>query len=698
MGYVELVFRREQRFERLYARKRLHPQFRADPAFRAMFMDEARLAGLVRHPNVVAVQDLGEDEEGPFLIMDYVEGLPVARLIARATERGESVPAQVAVRIAVGAALGLHAAHEAVGPDGAPLGLVHRDVSPQNILVGFDGVVRVTDFGIAKAMGNAMHTTTGVLKGNVGYLSPEQLRFETPDRRADLFSLGVVLYELLAGRRLYAAAAGDGPRRILNEAPPDIGEVRSDLPPALCELLIELLSKDRALRPPTALEVARRLEAVLAALVEEEGPSELDEHLAARFGDERAAQRARVDEARRALDRPAVDPARSRTWPRRAWLATAAAVLLVGGVGMWWARSAPSGGAAGPGDLSVWAGGWHSCAVDRGRLFCWGKNTQGQLGNGNTTDAVAPVRVSPLPAEPIGVALGSFHTCACTATGQALCWGRAREGQLGAPRSEPALVPAVVPGVDDCVQVVAGSNHACALGRDGRVTCWGQSDKGQAGVEQDVRPPGAVAGLPAVDRIAAAWEFTCAVAAADGRVWCWGTNEGGQLGEGRVGGHRGVPAAVEGLREVAEISVGRNTACARTRGGRVSCWGQRGDPKAGARIETSTTPVAVPALERAVQIAVSASHACAVRLDGHLACFGSDHFGQLGLGTRGLYHETPVSPVGLEGVLSVATGEVHTCARHARGVSCWGGNFTGQLGDGTTELREHPVSVIGLAR
>ena len=284
MGYVELVFRREGRFLRWCARKRLHEQFRSDPAFRSMFMDEARLAGLVRHPNAVGVLDVGEDDEGPFLIMDFVEGVSLARLIAEGVAAGRPVPMQVAMRICMDAAQGLHAAHEVRAEDGTVLRLVHRDVSPQNILIGFDGTVRVTDFGIAKALGNTSRTSAGVLKGNMGYLAPEQLRFEDADRRSDFFSLGVTLYELLSGLRLYPNKSGfDGTRRILTEPPPDIGEVRSDVPPELCELLFELLAKERESRPATAVEITSRLESILAALIAEEGSVTVGDYMGQHF-------------------------------------------------------------------------------------------------------------------------------------------------------------------------------------------------------------------------------------------------------------------------------------------------------------------------------------------------------------------------------------------------------------------------------
>lgn len=337
MGSVELCVRREGRFWRWCARKRLHDALRNDLRFRSMFMDEARLAGLVRHPNVVGVFDVGEDEQGPYLIMDYVEGISLARAIRETARSGRSIPMQVAIRICREVALGLHAAHEARSEGGVVLNLVHRDVSPHNVLIGFDGTVRVTDFGIAKALGNASHTNTGVLKGNLGYLSPEQLRFEEPDRRSDVFSLGVTLYELLSGTALYRNTDGfDGTRRILLEPPPDIGEVRPDVPPAAVELLFEMLAKDRQARPPTALDIARRLEGILAPLIEEEGSVTVTDFMDQHFTVERQRHRhylekhlERINHATDALPVPPRlehrDSARPWRW---VWAGTGAVALL----------------------------------------------------------------------------------------------------------------------------------------------------------------------------------------------------------------------------------------------------------------------------------------------------------------------------------------------------------------------------------
>jgi serine/threonine protein kinase len=316
MAQVDIVVKRDLGFERIYAMKRLLPQAKGDDAFVDMFLDEARIAGRIRHANVVSVLDVGSDDEGPFLVMDYVEGVTLTKLIQHHKGRGELLPLQLVLAIAIQIAEGLHAAHELVDRDGKLLHLVHRDVSPSNVLVGFDGVVRVTDFGIAKAIGQTTKTSTGIIKGKPGYLSPEQLRFEVPDRRSDLFAMGVSLYEMLSLERLYQQ--GDelsGLRRILNEPPPDFGELRDDVPPELVELGFELLAKLPEDRPPTARAVAERLQDQFAELVATEGLMSLAEHMDDALGDRKRAERERLAEELRALEVEPVPEADDKTEP-----------------------------------------------------------------------------------------------------------------------------------------------------------------------------------------------------------------------------------------------------------------------------------------------------------------------------------------------------------------------------------------------
>jgi len=351
MGRVDLALRSEGRFQRLYAVKRLQPQYLDDPAFQHMFTEEAQLAGLLHHPNVVPVLDVGEDSDGPFLVMEYIDGVSLAALLTRFSKTGESIPLAVVLTIGVQTARGLHAAHELTLPDGSAGGMIHRDVSPQNVLLGYDGMVRVTDFGIAKVLGQETHTTTGVLKGKLGYMSPEQLQFHKPDRRSDLFALGVVLYEMLAGGRLYGGGM-TGARKILHEPVPDVGEVRLDAPPSLVELSLELLAKSPDHRPSTAAKVASRLEAMLHDVTAVDGPVDLGAFIGEAFAEQRRAWQREVSERLRVLResppsrRDAVEPVEAASVEvaavtpvparRGRWLVLGAVALAVAAVATAW--------------------------------------------------------------------------------------------------------------------------------------------------------------------------------------------------------------------------------------------------------------------------------------------------------------------------------------------------------------------------
>jgi eukaryotic-like serine/threonine-protein kinase len=192
-------------FTRTVAIKRLHPQYAKDPDFASMFLDEARMAARIRHPNVVQTLDVVQLEGELFLVMDYVPGESLSRLFRQLRTQGRLVPRRVGASIVSGALLGLHAAHEARNEQGQPLGLVHRDVSPQNILVGTDGVPRILDFGVAKAAGRAHTTRDGSMKGKCAYMAPEQVTGLPVSRATDIFAAGVLLWELLTGKRLFQA-------------------------------------------------------------------------------------------------------------------------------------------------------------------------------------------------------------------------------------------------------------------------------------------------------------------------------------------------------------------------------------------------------------------------------------------------------------------------------------------------------------
>jgi hypothetical protein len=247
-------------FARTVAIKRMHPHFAEDPEFVSMFLDEARLAARIRHPNVVPTLDVVALSGELFIVMEFVHGESLARLIRGASARGERIPPEMVASILVGVLHGLHAAHEAKSDHGEPLEIVHRDVSPHNVLVGTDGVARVLDFGVAKAVGRAQTTREGQLKGKLAYMAPEQIR-GSASRVTDVYAASVVLWEALTGKRLFV---GENDAHVFDQvlrgcSVPPSAHVK-DLPPALDAVTMRGLQVDPASRFPTARDMARALE------------------------------------------------------------------------------------------------------------------------------------------------------------------------------------------------------------------------------------------------------------------------------------------------------------------------------------------------------------------------------------------------------------------------------------------------------
>ncbi|MBX3182042.1 MAG: serine/threonine protein kinase [Polyangiaceae bacterium] len=250
--------------ERLVALKAIHHELAGDQEFVDMFIDEGRLVGAIRHPNVVEVYEVGEVDGVMFLAMEWVEGDSLHALIAESGKR-RPIPPEMAVRIIADAARGLHAAHELCDANGQHLGVVHRDVSPHNILIGTDGGIKLVDFGVAKAMGRLGEATqAGQLKGKFGYMSPEQARGKSVDRRADIFALGIVLFELTTTRRLFRGEHdAETLHLVVNGKIPEPRGIDPEYPEELQRIVLRALERDIELRYQTAEELASDLERYL---------------------------------------------------------------------------------------------------------------------------------------------------------------------------------------------------------------------------------------------------------------------------------------------------------------------------------------------------------------------------------------------------------------------------------------------------
>ncbi len=276
--------------------KLMHGELRANPEIAPQLMREAKLAASIVHPNVVKVLEAGDTPHGVYLVMDHVEGDTLAGLIRAARKREELVPLPIAGKILHDALMGLHAAHELTGVDGAPLELVHRDFSPHNILVGVDGKSLLTDFGIAKALSHVNVTSTGIIKGKVGYMAPEQARGERVDRRSDVWAAGVVAWELFTSRRLFRAAndAATLFQVVSGKRPPRLSTARPDVPAALDEAVAAALEPRAQRRTATAQALRKQLEDALASAGGVADEDEVAEYVGELIGDRLSQTRDRA--------------------------------------------------------------------------------------------------------------------------------------------------------------------------------------------------------------------------------------------------------------------------------------------------------------------------------------------------------------------------------------------------------------------
>lgn len=272
-------------FERDVAVKVIHAHLRTDEESKQLLLEEARLAARIRHANVVPVIEVGDDPFGIYLVLEYVEGDSLAGLMREVKSAGNKIPLHIVARILLDALDGLHAAHELRDESGKPLGLVHRDFSPQNLLIGIDGVTKLADFSVAKAGDRAIRTRTGLVKGKIGYMSPEQARGHQVDRRCDVWAAGVVAWELVAWRRLHKNS--DAVATLLNivtEAPPLLGDVMADAPKALEETIFKALAMDAANRTPSALALRKELEQAFRTVGPIADPREVGDYVSGIFG------------------------------------------------------------------------------------------------------------------------------------------------------------------------------------------------------------------------------------------------------------------------------------------------------------------------------------------------------------------------------------------------------------------------------
>jgi eukaryotic-like serine/threonine-protein kinase len=276
-------------FERIVAVKRILPNIAADTDFITMFIDEAKLAVQLTHANIAQIFDLGRVGDSYFIALEYVHGKDLRAVFDHVRDRGGRLPVELVCYVIMKICEGLDYAHEKRDPSGRPLQLVHRDVSPQNMLISFEGDVKLIDFGIAKAANNSIRTRTGILKGKFGYLSPEQVLGHEIDRRSDVFGVGIVLYELLTGERLFVADSEfDTIEKVRKGEVPSPRQLNPSLPRELARIVMRALARDRENRYQSALELHDALQSFLHSRGAPFHRKELSAWMLSQFPDEAA--------------------------------------------------------------------------------------------------------------------------------------------------------------------------------------------------------------------------------------------------------------------------------------------------------------------------------------------------------------------------------------------------------------------------
>ncbi len=284
-------------FNKLLALKELKPELAEDENFVAMFLEEARMAARLVHPNIVQTNEIVSEDNRHYMTMEFLDGRSLSRIVRRSPTGGNAdehaaptaaFPLGAQLRVLADALLGLHYAHELRGFDGEPLGIVHRDVSPLNIMVTFDGQSKVLDFGVAKAVDSSLETKAGVFKGRIAYMAPEQALGAKVDRRADIYSIGVLLWEAAAGRRLWADMSDvEILHRVVGEGPPRLRSVAPDAPEALDALCARAMAKNCEDRYATATQLLADIEAHLAQRDDRMSMRQVGELVSTMFAEER---------------------------------------------------------------------------------------------------------------------------------------------------------------------------------------------------------------------------------------------------------------------------------------------------------------------------------------------------------------------------------------------------------------------------
>ncbi len=724
MAIVYLMRERETGIER--AVKVIHTKNLDDEEALARFDREASLVAQLQHPNIVATHSVRWIESVGFgLVMDHVPG----RTLKEALRDGPKMSAERATRILRDISSALGFAHER--------GIVHRDVKPENIFLDDStGHALLADFGIARSMQNDKQVTlAGVAIGTPTYMAPEQIDGGPVDARSDLYSLGLVGWEMLTGRRPWD---GETLYNVIYHQKHDqlaaIDALRPDAPQRLVCAVEGLLEKAPADRWQSAEEFRNQLTS--------DAPIQRKRQFVAPAPDETVAitiapahkVRSRIRRVGpiAAIGAALVSATLLFAWPMSNWVplitgrgtaasaravapkraaalplpapvstygvldSTGAGIAAAGGVAA--ATDSPGvTGADSGADLAKIA-----AAAKRDSITAATALAASVAAKDTPAAATAAVAVPP-PAPAIvtsarrfTIAAGGAHTCMIESGGATYCWGANGTGQLGTGAAQGASPsPAPVSGTTRFSSIAAGLTHTCALSR-GTAFCWGNNDHGQLGdgTRESHDAPTRVAFARSFTSVVSGSGFSCGLTS-DGSAYCWGAARRGQIGDGTLS-ERVVPEKVATSVSFASLAAGWNHVCGLNDSGRAYCWGANDAGELGDGTTTDrASPTAVQGDARFTTLSAGSAHTCGTTTSGVAYCWGDNQYGQLGDGTHAA-HLTPTAVNSNARFASISAGSVHTCGWTQSGDAwCWGRNTYGQLGDGTTVARSTPVPVSG---
>lgn len=740
-GATATVYRaRDPILDRDVAIKVVHRTHQDDEETLARCFREARVIARLSHPSIVSVYSVRRLPSGGLaLVMEYIPGRTLRELIR---DEGALPLEQVdSVLRDVGAALA--AAHRE--------GIVHRDVKPQNIFLHeTSGRALLADFGIAIPLSDATRIThAGSVIGTPAYMSPEQFEGEAVDGRSDLYSLGLVAWEMLTGRSPWE---GESLFNIVYKqktvAVPSLRSVRQGVPARLRVAIDKALRKDPAERWEGVDEFLSclggnlpDLRSRLAALwpfagAGEDQPPPPPSAAAVTVSDAPTVQYPREQVPPKGWTAPRPRPASKRRRPRR-WRRAAVVLMAIGiisaaGAGLHLqSRTVDPGSDAQVEDLApptafaapiqelarrtsvelpepigadtVGLGASDdvfSTVLDDEVGADSATSTAAVTGEEETPETAAPEVPTPRPSSPAlavddrpsRIAAGGLHSCGIGPGGVVSCWGGNERGQTGHGAGPRQAVPLTIDIAAVPYAVTAGGFHSCMLDVTGTAYCWGNNSDGQlgAGSTLDAGP----LRIPDVRffSLSAGLSHTCGIGR-DGRTYCWGSNAHGQLGDGSSENRR-QPARVRSPVSLVSVSTGWTHTCALGSNGRAYCWGENSRGQLGDGSTTSrSSPTPVAGELRFAAISAGSSHTCALASGGGVFCWGENGDGRLGDGsTRDRASPTRVQTD--RRFTQISAGGRHTCALTAEGAAyCWGQNGYGQLGDGGSALHAQPVAV-----